>query len=58
MGGIVVIPGPDGVGGVWVQPLSKTRPAIRHQNNIFRIILRFNYLPVSLTLLFNFEKPD
>ena len=55
MGGVVVIPGPDGFGGVWVQPLRKTRPAIRHtNNNIFRTMVRFNYPSFSLTLLFIF----
>ena len=50
-----LIPGPDGFGGVWVQPLRKTRPIIRHtNNNIFRTMVRFNYPSFSLTLLFIF----
>ena len=51
MRGVVVISGPDGFGGVRVQPLRKTRPVIRHTNNdIFRTMVRFNYPSYSLTL--------
>jgi len=51
IGGVVVIPGPDGFEGVWVQPHRKIRHVIRHTNNtIFRTMVRFNYPSFSLTL--------
>jgi hypothetical protein len=51
IGGVVVIPGPDGFEGVWVQPPRKIRHVIRHTNNtIFRTMVRFNYPSFSLTL--------